>query len=219
MKNILPCAILSFATLGASASGLVIGEYQLNDHPDGGETPPPYGLRLDGVLGAGIATLSMDFYDNTILTVHDNGGALSINIVGTLYGGLIDGAGGYISANTYEVDFTYTVGVNSVADGWDVNGFDVGNTGTLTNTDTNAVTTLYGMPNNPGLNFAFLADDHRLDTDANDWVGRGWLTDQADGSDPYAGFRDWLFVGTEIPAPSALAFLGLGGLVATRRRR
>jgi len=219
MKNILSYAVISCATLGASAGGLDIGVFQLNDHPGGGENPPPYGLRLDGILGAGIATLSLDFYNDTILTVHDNGGALSINISGTLYGGLVDNLGGYISANTYDVDFTYTVGVNGVSNGWDVNGFDVGNIGTVTNTDTNDVTTIYGKPNDLGLNFAFLADGHRLDGDNSSWVGRGWVTDQADGSDPYAGFRDWLFTATEVPAPGALALLGLGGLISTRRRR
>ena len=217
MKKAVTGIVLSCATLSASAGGLVIAEFQLGDHPNGNQNPPPYGLRLDNLLGAGIATLSIGYYNDTVLTVHDNGGVLSINIAGTLYGGLVDGSGGYISATSYAVDFTYAVGVVASGGGWVVNSFDPSNMGTLTNLDTNAVLEFYdyGTPDT----FLFLPDDHRLDTDANDWVGRGWLTDQTDGTDPYSGARDWLFTATVIPAPSAIALLGMGGLVATRRRR
>ena len=209
--------VLATVTMGASAGGLLIGEYQLGDHPDANLNPPPYGLRLDNMLGAGAATLSIGYHNDTVLSVWDDGGDLSIHIAGTLHGGLLDGLGGYISAASYAVDFTYSVGVSASGGGWIVNGYDPGNAGTLTNLDTNAVTSLYttGSPET----FLFLPDDHRLNTDANDWVGRGWITDQVDGSDPLGGTRDWLFTATEIPAPGSFALLGLGGLVATRRRR
>jgi hypothetical protein len=210
---------LSAATLTASAGGLTIGQYQLSDHPAGGENPPPYGLRLDGILGAGTQTLSIDFHNDTVLTVSDNGGNLEINITGTLYGGEVDGMGGYVSAASYDAVFNYVVNVTDEGNGWAVNGFDASNGGTLTNQDTNAVTEVYGMNDAGGLVLAFLADGHRLTGDDTTWVGRGWITDQPDGTDPHAGFRDWLFKGELIPAPSSFALLGLGGLVASRRRR
>lgn len=217
MNTIITSAALAATTMAASAGGLVIAEYQLGDHPNGNQNPPPYGLRLDNMLGSGVATLSIGYHNDTVLTVIDDGGDLSINISGTLHGGLVDGFGDYVSASDYAVDFTYSVGVVASGGGWVVSTIDSANSGTLTNLDTNDVTTLYttGMPDT----FLFLPDDHRLDTDANDWVGRGWITDQTDGSDPLGGTRDWLFTATEIPAPGALALLGLGGMVSVRRRR
>ncbi len=219
MKNACIGVAISAATMAASAGGLTITQFQLSDHPAGGENPPPYGLRLDGILGAGVHTLSIDFHNDTVLTVTDNGGAIDINISGTLYGGEVDGLGGYVSAASYALDFNYSMNVADVGNGWDVNGFDASNGGTVTNMDTNAVTQLYGMDNNLGLVFAFLADGHRLDGDNTTWVGRGWITDQSDGTDPAAGTKDWLFKGELIPTPSSFALLGLGGLVASRRRR
>ncbi len=219
MRNTCIGIALSAATLSASAGGLTIAEYQLSDHPAGGENPPPYGLRLDGILGAGVHTLSIDFHDDTVLTVTDNGGTLEINISGTLYGGEVDGMGGYVSAESYAADFNYVVNVTDVGNGWEVNGFSASNGGTLTNLNTMAVTEVYGMTDGNGLVLAFLEDGYRLDNDTTTWVGRGWVTDQPDGTDPHAGFRDWLFTGELIPAPSSFALFGLGGLVASRRRR
>jgi len=219
MKTFLTAALIAGTAMSASAGSTVVGQYLLDDHHDGNQNPPPYGLRLDNLIETGVFTMSLGFYSDTILTVYDDGGNLSINISGTLNGGLIDGVGGYISSDDYLVDFTYAVNVSDVGNGWEVNGFDAGNTGTVTNMSTNAVTTLYGMPNIDGLNFAFLADGHRIGNDNSTWVGRGWLTGESDGSNPLAGDRDWLFTATEIPAPGSMALLGLGGLVAGRRRR
>ena len=216
MKNVLMGVALATAAMGASAGGLVIGEYQLNDHPDGNQSPPPYGMRLDNVLGAGVATLSLDFHNDTVLTVTDDGGMLSINISGTLNGGLVDNMGGYLSQESYAVDFNYVANVAASGGGWVVSGADNANFGTLTNLGDMSVTTIYttGMPET----FAFLPDGHRLG-DNSTWVGRGWLTEELNGDDTVAGTRDWLFQATEIPAPGSFALLGLGGLVAARRRR
>jgi MYXO-CTERM domain-containing protein len=219
MKYMIAIAAVSAAAMSASAGGLTIGQYLLGDHPGGGENPPPYGLRLDGIVGAGAATLSLGHHSDTILTVIDDGGTLSINISGTLYGGAVDGMGGYVSATSYAIDMDYVIGVSDEGNGWAVNGFTASNSGTLTNLDTMAVIDLYGKDNSAGLVFAFLADGHRLTGDDTSWVGRGWITDQSDGTDPHSGFRDWLFTATEVPAPGAFALVGLGGLCASRRRR
>ncbi len=219
MKYMIAMAAVSAAAMSASAGGLTIGQYLLGDHPGGGENPPPYGLRLDGIVAGGVASLSLGHHGDTILTVTDDGGALSINISGTLYGGEVDGMGGYVSASSYTIDMDYVLGVSDEGNGWAVNGFSASNSGTLTNLDTMDVIDLYGKDNAAGLVFAFLADGHRLDGDDDSWVGRGWITDQSDGSDPYSGYRDWLFTATKVPAPGALALLGLGGLCSARRRR
>ncbi|MFK7759662.1 MAG: PEP-CTERM sorting domain-containing protein [Phycisphaerales bacterium] len=219
MKTALTLLGLSAATLSASAGGLVIAQYELSDHPDANLNPPPYGMRLDNVIGAGAATLSFDFHGDSLLTVTDNGGDLSINISGTMFGGVVDGMGGYVSATSYAVDFNYGALVNNFGGGWAVNGVDAANTGTVTNLDTNEVFTLNTTTIGDGTAFAFLPDGHRLDGDDSTFVGRGWMTEETDGTDPLGGTRDWIFTATKVPAPSSVALLGLGGLVATRRRR
>jgi hypothetical protein len=50
--------LMMLGASSANAGGLVIAEYQLGDHPNGNQNPPPYGLRLDNMLGAGTTTLS-----------------------------------------------------------------------------------------------------------------------------------------------------------------
>tara|TARA_R110002072_G_scaffold137772_2_gene280616 strand:+ start:1571 stop:2245 length:675 start_codon:yes stop_codon:yes gene_type:complete len=206
------------AASSANAGGLVIAEFELGDHPDGSAALPYYGLRLDNILAPGVVTLSMDHHNNTRMTVIEDNGVLSMHITGTLYGGEISG-NAYVDAQSYEVDFTYALNVSDAGNGWEVNGFDAGNTGTLTNLDTQAVTDLYSKENGAGLVFAMLADGHRLSGDSSSWVGRGWLTTNDDGSMPASGSQDWLFTANKVPAPSGIAVLGLGGMIATRRRR
>ena len=65
--------------------------------------------------------------------------------------------------------------------------------------------------------FAFQSDGHRITGDDTSWVGRGWLADNPDRIDQ-PGVQDWLFRAEVVPAPSALAIVGLG-LLGTRRRR
>lgn len=205
----------------ASSGGLVIAEFELGDHPDGNAAEPFYGLRLDNMLAPGVVTLSMDHFNNTRMSVIEYNGVLSMHITGTLYGGAVNDHA-YVDAHSYEVNFTYALNVTDAGNGWEVNSFDAGNTGTITDLDTNEVTTLFGKANSSDLVFSMLADGHRLSGDSSSWVGRGWLTDNSDGSMPGAGAQDWLFTATklpEVPAPSAIALLGLGGMLSSRRRR
>lgn len=219
MNTVIASAALAATTMAASAGGLLIGEYKLGDHPDGAQNPPPYGLRLDNVMGPGVSTFSIGHHDDTILSVYDDGGVISINIKGTLFGGLTNNSGGYISADDYSIDFTYNLNVSDEGNGWEVNTFDTANAGTMVNLTTLDSTTLYGKDNAAGLVFSFLADGHRLSGDNSSWVGRGWVTNKSDGSAAGSGSQDWLFTATSIPAPGAFALFGLGGLIASRRRR
>jgi len=42
----------AMATAPAALAGTIFpGQYQLLDHPDGSENPPPYGLRVDALGG------------------------------------------------------------------------------------------------------------------------------------------------------------------------
>lgn len=209
---------LTTATLAHASGGALVMEFALNDHPDGNVAPPYYGLRLDNILGSGPATLSMDHYDNTRLFVYEDNGSFSINITGTLYGGEVEN-GAYVDPMDYEVDFWYHLNVADAGNGWIVDGFAAGNSGTLTNTNDNSVYTLFGKANDQDRVFEFLADGHRLDNDDSSWVGRGWLTLESDGSNNLGGAQDWIFTATVIPAPGSAALLGLAGVCAARRRR
>ena len=211
-------AAVLLCTAGAVANAGVVAEYALSDHPAGDAAPPAYGLRLDNVINPGLAVLSMDHYGDSRLVVSEDAGMLSIRITGTLYGGGV-ASNAFVNPHTYAVDFTYSVNVAALMNGWDVNTFDVMNSGSLINMDTNKEFDLYGKADMTGLVFQFLADGFRIHGDNSTFVGRGWLTTNADGTDSNAGAQDWLFTGTLVPAPGALALLGLGGLTATRRRR
>ena len=180
--------------------------------------PPAYGLRLDNVVAPGLAVLSMDEFGDSRLVVSEDAGNLSIRITGTLWGGSVV-LNSFVSPQAYAIDFTYSVNVADLMNGWDVHAFNTMNTGTLTNVNTNQEYTLYGKADMTGLVFQFLGDGLRIPSDNSTFVGRGWLTTLADGTDSNGGAQDWLFVGTPVPAPGALALLGLGGLTATRRRR
>jgi hypothetical protein len=51
--------------------------------------------------------------------------------------------------------------------------------------------------------------------------GWGWLSYVADDGTvlPHVYAADWLFTAELIPAPGAIALMGMGGLLAARRRR
>ena len=86
IKQVGACALLGAITMPSLGGGLVIAEFALSDDPDGNQSPPPYGLRLDNVGAPGVMTLSMAMHDNTTLSVIEEDGAFSIRIQGTLHG-------------------------------------------------------------------------------------------------------------------------------------
>jgi hypothetical protein len=221
--------VLILCAVGGAAQGAA---YRLSDHPSSAATPPPYGLRLDGLFAGqagangGITTFSFNTYGNTILRVIQNGLDLDITINGTVYGGEDVGAGVGFGAGDYQFSMTYTANVVATSEGWTV----LANTGTNTGSLTALTGSLAGMSWNlfdvaSGADtFIFETDDWRLNP-ANPnhlpflgWhVGRGWL--DFDGSTT-SGTRDVLFVGHMIPSPLAGAMAGVGLMgVAARRRR
>lgn len=196
----------------------VVAMFDLHDHPDGSAAQPYYGLRLDNIGAPGTMTLSMAMHSNTTLSVIEEDGQFSIRIQGTLHGGQVS-SNEYVSSNDYSIDFTYGANVIQTANGYRVDGFTTLNSGTLTNLDTEQEIELFGKPNMQGLAFTFQADGHRMSGDSTTWVGRGWLTDESDGSAPGAGSQDWLFYATEVPTPGGSLLLACSGLVIARRRR
>jgi hypothetical protein len=209
------------------AAETVLSEFEINDHPQGGFAPPVYALRLDNIFGFELASFSADVHNDAVLTVSQDNDTndLFIDIAGTFFGGeeLLGGAQG----TTFDlaVNFRYAANVVATASGWTIDGFSLLNTGTITRLDTNETTTWFGMEDALGENgpagnaFTFAADGYRIDDDETTWVGRGWLTQNDDGSMTAPPAQDWFFTANVIPAPSSLALLGMGGLVAARRRR
>lgn len=207
--------------LAVPMSAASVLRYALADHPDGLLNPPPYGLRFDGIFGGGEATFSMDHFGDTTLTVRDTGSSIDIRIRGTLYGGEVDGSGGYLSPDIFHLDFSYTVDVQAQANGWIAFGEHAGDAGALirdtggsASLDPSDHFSLSPKMDGGGNAFLFLADGHRLPNNT-DWVGRGWFQSYPGGS----GTQDFLFTGSLIPAPGALGLAGIGGLVMARRRR
>lgn len=213
------CAFgLTAMMAAAGASAGIIAEFDLFDHPNGKESPPPYGLRFDGLFGGtDIVTFSIDSFANSKLVIEDNGGNLEIHITGTLFGGTVDGLGGYIAGEAWNYHFAYVDGVMAVADGWMVNTTNpTSNAGTLTNVgDPGMIIDFFGKGNANNTQFLFLSDGHRLDGDDSSWVGRGWVTDLANGNDGLT--RDWLFTATPTPGTAVIALSGIAML--GRRRR
>jgi hypothetical protein len=217
----------------STASAATVKQFKLLDHPDGGENPPPYGLRFDNLFttigGTGGVTLfSMSHFNDTILTVTDNGGSLKINVKGTLYGGVKSGGGVGYGAGAYALDFTYNMNVSAVGTGWKVDPNHPTNAGTLTSLGNAQVAagTVFNFSDKDGNenhSFQFVQDDHRLGNHpsyANQgyWVGRGWFMN----SQMTPGTHDFLFLGVELiplPSPVGMATAGLFALAAVRRRR
>ena len=83
--------------------------------------------------------------------------------------------------------------------------------GTLTDPSLN-VTVLTGKTNDSGVAFSFLADGHRLGSNDETPVGRGWLL-------PSGSTNDWLVRATAIPEPGTglLFTMGLVGIAYRRR--
>ena len=212
--------------MGTTCEAAVIRIFSLTNHPDGNIAPPTYGLRLDGVLTGDISdrtTFSFDESGDVELTVTDatmDGGGITIEITGTVFGGVVDTANDvYMNPMQYTIDFTYEANVIDSGGGWKVTGIDnTSNIGTLTKVGSNDPDDLFTIVDDDNNSFLFKPDGHRLSGDSSTWVGRGWLTTNLNGNN-VSGTQDWLFVGQEIPEPGTLALLGLGATMLIRRRK
>jgi MYXO-CTERM domain-containing protein len=220
---------LTLLALAAATCTAGAGEsrfFQLGNHPDGAQNPPPYGLRMDGLFGGGVTSFDFDTNDGVFLTVTDdtmNGGGVSIEIAGSVFGGEIDGNGGYTDGGQfYDINFVYTASVQITSNGWKVVGTDnTSNTGSIALAGSNNPADIFTITDNNNNAFLFQADGHRLAGDSDSWVGRGWLTTNTDGTN-VGNTQDWLFTAVEtdgVPTPGTLGLAAIGGLVASRRRR
>lgn len=239
MRGLLAMALLACA---GGAQAVPFGLYQLGSHPDAAQSPPPYGLRLDGLFGPAGNIWTFDFSDaQSSMSLRYNPDD-SLRIFGTTLGGR-DSGSGYAAGTValFDIDFTYT-GVSEKANGGlddtrDINGFD--DFGTITRQSDSAVVALRDHGRNSGgatgLSFQ-LGDEggggHRGFNGISGW---GWLDHGSFNSTP-GDFQnvswetnepsvtgccnDWLFTATPVPAPATLPLvvLGLLGAAGSLRR-
>ncbi|MFT5423952.1 MAG: MYXO-CTERM domain-containing protein [Phycisphaerales bacterium] len=206
--------ITAFA--GSAASAQVVAQFNMVNHPDG-ILDPAYGLRFDGLFGGWAETVfDVEHFGDTLVTVYNDNGNLAISLTGTVYGGITDGIGGFVDPEAWAFEHVYTTGVVESQLGWQVIAPIGTNAGTLTRVSNPQDTiTFFGKADHAGAQFLLEANGYRLDGDNTTWTGHGWLA-LPDGT---SLTRDWFFVAEAVPSPATLGLLGLGGLVAARRRR
>lgn len=209
----------------AQAGGTILQTFELFDHPNGAIDPQAYGLRLDGFAGESPVTFSFenDSGDSTVrLQVIDSEGNREIRIFGTMRG---NSAKNGTDFGTFALDVTYSVATAS--QGWtaDDPGMMIGSLEAIeTTAAANALGVvngssedLYTLSDGSGT-FRFLSDGDRIPGNASSWVGRGWVSNNANirGST-----NDFLFTANVVPLPPA-AWAGLamlGGMGVARRLR
>jgi hypothetical protein len=221
-------AAVAVGTMAVSAEAVSVasGLYRLHNHPDGQADPPPYGARFDELFNAtsGHDIFTLDFDDpssSVFMTVDVLAGV--INIAGTALGGRDTGAtyAADVYLGLYSFNFTYDIGVQQVPgddDIWVVMPHHR-NFGTITapNSLGTIVLTDEGMG---GYTFRLGDEDndagHRGHNGISGW---GWMSYVVGQSITHVEATDWLFTAELVPAPGSIVMLGLGGLLAARRRR
>ena len=192
------CEILSEDDCNA-AGGFYLGDfvvcppdgcarYVMDNHPDGNQAPPLYGLRLDGLDGNGVVTFSLAEADGAsmLMDICNDG---TIHIFGDAVG--VSGVGG-----TWAVDFTYTTPFG-LAPSPDDGGFPdiqvtecpVTGSGTITS-PTNDVFALEGYCGSHPFAFQFGDEDGSGHRGFDGLSGWGWLNHSGE---PHQASSDWIF--------------------------
>ena len=227
-----PILRFSAAVLGVSAAlsaeAITVGTYTLNNHPDGSATPPPYGLRLDGLFtGNTNEVYTFDFdHASSAMTLTYTG--THITIQGQAFGGQDNGSG-YVAGTTavWDIYFDYTVGISQPGGDGGVSDLMVhangANFGSLSSSL--GLFDLSDKSDGTGLSFQFGDENGGGHRNFNGISGWGWLmhgTDCQTGSDcSNIAYSDWLFTASPVPVPASVWLFGssLLGLAGLRRRR
>lgn len=228
MRSMFSRAALSAAGLIVLASGasatLAPGMYQLFNHPDGNQNPPPYGLRLDELYNAtsdhDVFTFDFNHPTSNVRLTYTGS---TITITGNARGGRDAGS---VYANdaylgNYTFNFVYNIGVG-LAPGDD----DIRVVPPTAGANTGWIMTPLGdtiaLRDESDGNYTFRLGDEDNDLGHRGFAGIsgwGWLT-HGPASASHVYDSDWLFtVGPLVPAPGAAGVLALGGMLAARRRR
>ncbi|WP_200821155.1 VPLPA-CTERM sorting domain-containing protein [Oceanicoccus sp. KOV_DT_Chl] len=215
---VLACSVPAYA--------ISIGTYSLGNHSDGSESPPAYGLRLDGLLtGASNEEYTFDF-DHALSNMTLTYDGTTVVIDGAAYGGEDIGSGYQVGTTAvWDIHFEYIIGVSQPGDGGldDVRvDTDYNNFGSLSS----SLGTFELADKADGSNMSFRFGDesgsgHRGEPGISGW---GWLrhgTDCVNESDCVnVQYSDWLFTASPVPVPAAAWLFGsaLIGLVAVKRK-
>jgi len=220
---VLAALLALFAT---RAAAVTVGTYQLHNHPNGGISPPLYGLRLDGLLGDPAREYTFDFdHPGSNMTLVWDGNTIVIG--GQAYGGE-DTGGSYTGAVIWDIRFEYSVGISQSANG----GVDdllvhANNLNFGTITSSLGSFELEDYADSSGLSFQFGDEGgsgHRGEPGLSGW---GWLNHGADcitQNCTHTVASDWLFTASPVPVPAAvwlfgsglIGLLGLARLTSTR---
>lgn len=215
----------------AQAVTITAGTYHLANHPDGSERPPLYGARFDEIVnvtgGHDVFTADFDHaMSNMQLTI--NPALNQIHIFGQAWGGRDTGTAYANDAylGVYQFDFLYNINVGPAGsdDDLDVSPGGHVNFGTITlpgGTVVNVTDEAMG-----GYSFRLGDEDneggHRNYSGISGWGWMSYVGANQAGAPTYTHVEstDWLFKATKvIPAPGSIALMGVGGLVALRRKR
>ncbi|MCG8409593.1 MAG: hypothetical protein MI923_30675 [Phycisphaerales bacterium] len=192
------CEILSQGDCDA-AGGFYLGDFEecppdgcaryvMDNHPDGNQAPPLYGLRLDGLDGNGVVTFSLAEADGALMMMDIcNDG--TIHIFGDAVG--VSGVGG-----TWAVDFTYTTPYG-LAPSPDEAGYPdiqvtecpITGSGTITS-PLNEVFALEGYCGSHPFAFQFGDEDGSGHRGFDGLSGWGWLNHSGE---PHVNSSDWIF--------------------------
>ena len=229
--SLIAIALVSGAAIAANAGApalLVDGTYRLFNHPDGGNRPPNYGMRLDGLDGNNTHIYTFDFEDaQSDMRMSVDMANSRVRIFGRAWGGYDVGTSyqnpALGRAGLWQFDFTYRANVSVRPDGEIIAYMSPMNNGYVQPLFSSSVPRFAGNPQialvdynsvpQPSFHLDF---GHRGFAGVSGW---GWVN-HSGGPHVYAS--DWLFtVGAEpIPSPTAasLGMLGLTLVGALRRR-
>lgn len=219
LPSLILCGLMAGTTEAANIT------YNLASHPDGSVSPPPYGLRLDGLYTLDTNdewTFDFDHASSNMQMTLDTTAA-TVHIFGNAYGGL--DVGGSYDANlqgVWAIDFTYSVNVAVDDSSPPALEVEVSPEAPLSNNGT--IEALFTA--NDGSIFVNNGDtinleqemqfyfnntaNHRLNCGVDDcgpdtYVGWGWLN-HSDSS--HIAASDWLFTATVVPVPAAVWLFG-----------
>ena len=194
--------------------------YVLSSHPDGGENPPPYGLRLDGLDGDTSNEWTFDFdHPDSSMRMRWSSSDNSLHIWGNARGG--EDIGSSYSASTeqlFAIDFTYSEVLEFPGDQLRSTAPFPNGSATITPLSLQVGSFPAGSPidliDYMGSHEAsfFIETGHRGFAGVS---GYGWLNHAGapGGLADHVSASDWLFTAKPIPEPGSVTLFCVGALI------